>query len=149
VTAPKDRSATIVVKSVICLATAHLRPHLSVLATSASSLDMSRLNAPTRSALYDNTTKTEGTKSKSNEDEINPFISRRRAHNLEERRYPGHLERVACCNMLRIFDHERTNERKYTTSKFRPSLYNQHGTFHNTTFSFFITKTGSLLRIGV
>ena len=49
VTAPKDKSATTVVKSVISPATAHLRLPLSELATSASNLATSRLNAPTRS----------------------------------------------------------------------------------------------------
>lgn len=48
VTAPKVRSATTVVRLAICPETAHPRPHLSVLATSASSQVTSRLNAQTK-----------------------------------------------------------------------------------------------------
>lgn len=50
-TAPRDRSATTVVRSVTFLVIAHPRPHLSVLATSASSQVTSRLSAQTKSSI--------------------------------------------------------------------------------------------------
>jgi hypothetical protein len=83
VTAPKGKSAITVVKSAISPVIAHPRPPVSALATSASNLAMSRLNAlcnstpRTRRMIYI---------------EAQYFNSEK---TLRREVYPEHLERVA------------------------------------------------------